>query len=127
MENKFLVKLYNGTPHSINIIQGATLDSTDRKWKGGEIIQIFPPNGMLSAKINSIQTGVLNGLIPVFSKEIVDCQELPIGFDYYIVSVLYATAYKAKYGNTDKLLVVADPVMSEDGKTFIGCTGLATF
>ncbi len=29
--------------------------------------------------------------------------------------------------NTDKLLVVADPVMSEDGKTFIGCTGLATF
>lgn len=125
--DKFLVKLYNGTPHSINIIKGATLDSTDRKWKGGEIIQIFPPNGMLSAKINSIQTDMLNGLIPVFSKEIVDCQELLEGFDYYIVSVLYATAYKAKYGNTDKLLVVADPVMSEDGKTFVGCTGLATF
>ena len=125
--NKFLVKLYNGTPHNINIIRGAVLDSTDRKWKGGEVIQVIPSDGMLSAKINSIQTGVLNGLIPVFSKEIVDCQELPIGFDYYIVSVLYATAYKAKYGNTDKLLVVADPVMSEDGKTFIGCTGLATF
>ena len=125
--DKFLIKLYNGTPHSITIVKGAMLDSKDRKWKGGEIIQTFPPNGMLSAKINSIQTGTLNGLIPVFSKEIVDCQELPEGFDYYIVSVLYATAYKAKYGNTDKLLVVADPVMSEDGKTFVGCTGLATF
>lgn len=124
--DKFLVKLYNGTPHSINIIKGATLDSTDRKWKGGEVVQVIPSDGMLSAKINTVQTGTI-GDIPVFSKQIQDCQELPEGFDYYIVSVLYATAYKAKYGNTDKLLVVADPVMSEDGKTFRGCTGLATF
>ena len=94
--DKFLVKLYNGTPYAINIIQGATLDCTDRKWKGGEIIQIFPSNGMLSAKINSIQTGVLNGLIPVFSKEIVNCKELPEGFNYYNVSVLYTTAYNSK-------------------------------
>ena len=124
--NKFLVKLYNGTPHNINIIKGAVLDSTDRKWKGGEVIQVIPSDGMLSAKINSAQTSTI-GDIPVFSKQIQDCQDLPEGYDYYIVSVLYATAYKAKYNNTDKLLVVADPVMTEDGKTFLGCTGLAIF
>lgn len=45
--------------------------------------------------------------------------------DYVVVSALYASAVRATGGDTSRLLLVADPVMTPDGKTFLGCRGLA--
>lgn len=119
MENTEL-KVYNGTPHQINIISGATLDSTDRKWKGGELILSIPSDGMLNAKIETIEVSSI-GKIPMFDKKIVGCDALPSGYDIYIVSQLFSVAYK---GDRKGLYTVADPVMSDDGTKFIGCRGL---
>jgi len=88
------MKIYNGTPHSINVIKGSTFDPTIRKFIGGELVKSIPSNAVLNAKINTVEVNPIDD-IPVFDKEITGYDPLPEGYDIYIVSVFYATAYKA--------------------------------
>jgi len=79
---------------------------------------------MLSAEIVTEEMFYIDA-IPTYEKNIIGCDPLPEGYDFYIVSALYATAHgQTEAGN---IYVVADPVMSDDGATFRGCRGLAKF
>lgn len=79
--------------------------------------------GMLNAKIETKDAPSLDD-IPMFDKEIVACDPIPSDGNFHVVSALYASAARKMGYDTSRLLLVADPVMSEDGKTFIGCRGL---
>lgn len=119
----------NLTPHDVNIINNSEFSPEIRKYvyrEGSTPNITIPSEGMLNAKINTIPGPEIDG-IPTFKKEIVGCDPLPeLGpDDYVIVSALYASAVRATGGDTSKLLLVADPVMTPDGKTFLGCRGLA--
>lgn len=123
------MNILNFTPHEICIIKNASFNSTIRKWTapdGTEPSMVIKSSGVLSANINTITNGDIAG-IPLFTKNIEGCNEIPDWVkddDYVIVSALYASAYRATHDDCSKLLLVADPVMSEDGKTFLGCRGL---
>lgn len=118
-------KVYNGTPHELNIVQGATFSPSIRKFVGGDVVRTIPSDGALNAQIKTAEVFDESG-IPTFSKEILGCDEYPQEYDIVIVSALYASAYRAKYGTVPKSMrLVADPVMTDDGKTFRGCCGLA--
>lgn len=117
-------KVYNGTPHEINIVQGATFSPSIRKFVGGEVVRTIPSDGALNAQIKTVE--IPGEELPTFSKEILGCDEYPEDYDIVIVSALYASAYRAKHGTAPKSMrLVADPVMTDDGKTFRGCRGLA--
>jgi len=118
------LNIFNGTPHAINIVSGSSFNPSIRKWTGGEILLSIPSNGMLNAKIDVEELSPLGG-IPVFGKKINGCDPLPQGYDLYIVSALYSSAFIKTGESTHGVYTVADPVMSEDGATFIGCRGLA--
>ena len=123
------MSIYNYTPHAVNIINDATFNQNIRKYTapdGTEPSKIIPSSGVLNAKIDTIEDGNIDGA-PIYRKSIIGCDELPElkDGDYVIVSALYASAYRATHKDTSKLLLVADPVMTEDGKTFLGCRGLA--
>jgi hypothetical protein len=119
----------NFTPHEVNIIRTCTFSPEIRKYvapEGTTPDTTIPSEGMLNAKIDTVPGPEIDG-IPTFTKKIVGCDPLPeLGpDDFVIVSALYASALRATGGDTCKLLLVADPVMSPDGKTFLGCRGLA--
>lgn len=121
--------IYNFTPHDVNVIRNAEYSPEIRKFTapaGTEPSITIKSSGVLNARISTVTNGELED-VPLFSKEIQGCDELPElnDGDYVIVSALYASAYRATHEDCSKLLLVADPVMSEDGKTFLGCRGLA--
>jgi len=120
--------IINNTPHSINIINPEDIhfDSTIRKYvapAGTEPAITIPSSGILNAKINTANTKPIEG-IPCFDKEIINCDPLPDDGNIHIVSALYASAAAKAGMDMSRIMLVADPVMSEDGKTFIGCRGL---
>lgn len=121
-------RIYNGTPHAINIVTGAVFKAEIRKYvipEGKEVTVVasIPSDGVLSAKIDTVDLPDIDG-IPVYGKSIVGCDPLPEGYDLYIVSALYASAVRAQGGDTSKLYTVADPVYTEDGRTILGCRGI---
>lgn len=121
--------IINNTPHSINIVNPEDIhfDSTIRKYTapaGTEPSMVIPSSGVLNAKINTTATTPVEG-IPCFDKEIVSCDPLPDDGNIHIVSALYASAAAKAGMDMSRIMLVSDPVMSEDGKTFIGCRGLA--
>lgn len=123
--------IINMTPHSINVISpdDVTFDSSIRKWTAPADttpVASIPSSGILNAKIDTVPGDPIDG-IPTFVKNIVGCDPLPtLGpDDFVIVSALFASAFRAMGGDCSRLLLVADPVMSSDGKTFVGCRGLA--
>lgn len=118
------LKIFNGTPHAINIVEGAVFNPSTRKYTGGVIVETIPSNGMLNAKIETIDLPKI-GNIPIYGKKISGCDPLPEGYDMYIVSALYSSAIQKSGADISKVYTVSDPVMSEDGNTFIGCRGLA--
>lgn len=118
------MKVYNGTPHSINVVAGATFNPSIRKHVGGEVVFSIPSNGMLNATMQSKVMPEINGIIPVFDKSIIGLDALPEGYDVYIVSALYSSAAKKAGMDMTKLYTVADPVYTEDGNSFIGCRGI---
>lgn len=130
------MKIYNGTPHAVSIVANGVFCAPIRKWvvENGvepEVVASIPSDGVLSAKIETIEGQFMDGVpilamddIPVFHKEIMGCDPLPDGYEVYIVSALYASAYRKVYGNTDRLYTVADPVYSEDGRTILGSRGI---
>ena len=77
---------------------------------------------MLNAKIETEQVENIHS-IPVFVKQFKGMDIIPEGYDIYIVSALFASAYN-KAGGGMALFTVADPVYTEDGNSFIGCRGI---
>ena len=119
-------RIYNGVAHDINIVSGATLDTSIRKFVGGEVTQTIPKMVMLNAAIDTQEVGEING-IPVFEMTVGSCDSLPEGYDVYVVSPIYAQAYVAANGPDSRLFTVGMPVMSDDGKTFRGCRGIVRY
>lgn len=118
-----MTKIFNGTPHAINVVVGATFKPSIRKFTGGSVSHSIPSNGMLNAKIETVTLPDIEG-VPVFNKQFSGVDSLPEGYDIYIVSALYASAAKAAGMDMSKIYTVSDPVMSDDGQTFIGCRGI---
>ena len=121
-------KIFNGTPHPVNIIKNGVSNPVIRKIVipadvEPEIIMSIPSNGMLSAKIDSVQAEPIDG-IPVFGKKVAGCDPIPEGYDIVIVSALFVSAARAVGQATDRLYTVADPVYSPDGRTILGCRGI---
>ena len=120
--------IINNTPHPINVInpEDIRFDATIRKYvapAGTEPVITIPSSGILNAKINTANTEPIED-IPCFDKEIINCDPLPDDGNIHIVSALYASAAAKAGMDMSRIMLVADPVMSEDGKTFIGCRGL---
>lgn len=119
------MKIYVAVPHDIIIVAGAEFAPAIRKYIGGEVIKTLSSDGVLNAKIETKLSSTEDG-IPVFEKEVIGCDQYPEGYDMVVVSALYASAYRKVHGNVPaSMRLVADPVMSDDGKTFRGCRGLA--
>ena len=125
------MRIVNLTPHSINIISPDDYTSNPAirklvaKADVTPVAQI-PSSGVASASINTVEAESING-IPTVKKEIVGVDELPVFEEdtIYIVSALYATAYKRIHPDADvKLYTVADPVYTEDGRTILGSKGI---
>jgi hypothetical protein len=128
MEGMFMERIYNGTPHVINICINSEWNSDIRKFVvadgvESEIISSIASSGVLSAKINTIEGTPINE-IPVFSKEIAGCDPLPEGYDIYIVSSLYASAARMVGLDMSKIYTIADPIYSADGRTILGSRGI---
>lgn len=120
--------MINNTPHEINIIDPKDIhfDPVIRKYvaPGGTTpIITIPSSGILNARISTVDSDPIDG-IPVFDKKIEGCDPLPNDNEIHIVSALYASAAAKSDIDMNRIMLVADPVMSEDGKTFIGCRGL---
>lgn len=119
-------KIYNGTPHAINIVKGATKDPKIRKYVGGEVILSIPSDGMLNADIATYPGSFING-IPTFEKRAKGVDPLPEGYDIYLVSALYASAAAKNGIDMSKIYTVSDPVYTPDGNSFIGCLGICAY
>lgn len=116
-------KIYNGTPHAINVVENSTFNASIRKYIGGDVVLSIPSNGMLNAKINAVDLPAIDG-IPCFSKSFSGVDNLPEGYDIYIVSALYASAAQKAGMDMSKIFTVSDPVYTEDGNSFLGCRGI---
>lgn len=119
------VKIFNGTPHPINVVTNVTYKEDIRKYVSDnpQIVKSIPSNGVLSARIETVEGNTIEG-IPTFKKKIVGCDPIPEGYDIIIVSALYVSAARAMGWDTSRLYTVADPVYSLDGKTILGCRGI---
>jgi len=118
-----MTKIFNGTPHPINIVEGATFNPQIRKWVGGQVVRVIPSNGMLNAKMSVVDLPSTDG-IPTFGKSFEGVDALPDGFDIFIVSALFSSAMQKMGADMSKIFTIGDPVMSEDGNTFVGCRGI---
>lgn len=119
-----MTKIFNGTPHAINVVENSVFNPAIRKYTGGTVVLSIPSNGMLNAKVSTVELPTVDG-IPVFSKGFSGVDPLPEGYDMYIVSAMYASA-ALRQGNIymNNIYTVADPVYTEDGNSFIGCRGI---
>lgn len=121
--------LINNTPHVINIIDPKDIhfDSSIRKYVASADVKpivVIPSSGTLNAKISTVDTDPVDG-VPCFDKCIAGCDPLPDDGNIHIVSALYASAAAKSGMDMSRIMLVADPVMTDDGKTFLGCRGLA--
>ena len=71
------MKIFNGTPHEINVVVGATFDSDLRKYIGGDVAATLPSDGALNANIDTIEVAPVDG-VPVFDKKINGYDALPL-------------------------------------------------
>jgi hypothetical protein len=121
--------IINLTPHSLTIVDPAstTFNADIRKnvcTGDPVVIATIPSAGVASAKIATVADDKI-GDVPVFRKQITGCDPLPdIPDAVFVVSALYASAYRQVNGNTDRLYTVADPVYSADGRTILGSLGI---
>lgn len=120
--------IINNTPHPVNIIDSKDIhfDSAIRKWVAAADIKpviSIPSSGVLNAKISTVDAGHVDG-IPCFDKHIDGCDPLPDDGNVHIVSALFASAAAKSGMDMSRIVLVADPVMTPDGKTFLGCRGL---
>ncbi len=126
---RIMSKIFNGTPHPITVLSDSCITYREdiRKYVcSGELVVVaeIPSHGVLSAKMDTVEVGRV-GDIPVFAKKITGCDPIPEGYDIVVVSALYATAAKTAGLDTSRLYTIGDPVYSEDGRTILGCRGIA--
>ena len=119
-----MTKIFNGTPHSINIVKDAVFNPDIRKYIGGTVVLSISSNGMLNANVKTVDLYPISNDIPVFGKLFIGVDSLPDGYDVYIVSAMYASAAKADGIDMKNVFTVADPVYTDDGNSFVGCRGL---
>ena len=141
-----MTKIFNGTPHAINVVENSVFNPSIRKYTGGSIVLSITSNVMLNAKISSITLPsivladdlfteeyddcgniVLNkhyAEIPVVGKSFTGIDPLPEGYDIYIVSALYSSAAIKAGMDMSKIYTVSDPVYTDDGNSFLGCRGI---
>jgi hypothetical protein len=123
------MKIYNATPHTISIISRSDCEFVEASRKFVAFtppipVLVIPSSGMKSVFFETIQKeNNIENIIPGFEKKIVGIEELPDGYDIYIVSALYASAYKVK-GGDKAIFTVADPVYKPDNNMIIGCLGI---
>ncbi len=112
-------KIFNGTPHSINIIDPSSVvfDEKNRKYVSANpiIVKTIMSDGLLNARLEKRTGEKINGEISTVTTKVVTVDNLPDGYDYYIVSALYLGAAKACGKDTGKFLTIGDPVYSVDG------------
>ena len=113
--------------HDIVIYQGAWLDTTIRKYRGGVPVAIIPFAGkMLSAKVSQAAADPINidgvEIATRTAQQFTSVDPLPKGYDYYIVSAMYVAACRAVGVSTDHLLTIDGTVVDDNGRV-IGCTG----
>lgn len=126
-------KIMNLTPHPLTIIaeEDCVLNRVIRKWVVNKdnvtpIAQV-PSYGVVSARTDTKHMDPING-IPVMKKDITSVDPLPKTDDpdtVFVVSVLYANAYKRLYPKSAvNLYTIADPVYTADGRTVLGSRGI---
>lgn len=120
--------ILNFTPHQISVFgaNDVVFDPSIRKnvvKDGAQPVASIPSSGMLSAKIATVADGAING-IPVFRKTVTGIDALPDGDSLCIVSALFATAAQQQGLDLSRIVTVADPVFSADGRTVLGCLGI---
>lgn len=125
----------NTLPHDINIVTDYIFDAKIRKFIGHTNNYTYPSVSknenskykILNAHIETIYTETIDN-IPIFTKQIIDCDPFPEvnNDDIVIVSALYASAFYHKFNYyPPQMYLVADPVMNiNDTSKFLGCRGL---
>lgn len=110
------MKIYNGTPHTISIINpnDVTYHPEQRKYIVKEDYEnstqdIFS-HGILNAYMSEKEE-VNHPLLPLVKRaRFTHVDPLPENFDLYIVSQMYRSAYVEMGISTDNLACVCDPV-----------------
>lgn len=118
------IKIFNGTAHDINIVEGAEYSPEIRKWTGGEVCRTIPRDTPLNMHIDSFYVRNVAG-IPIFRKRIAGIRPLPEGYDIYVVSTGYAMAHGQTEDN--KIYVVSDTVVDQKTGRILGCRGLQLY
>lgn len=131
------MRIWNFTPHAINIVEGCTYDMKIRKYvySGSEgkylIKKALSSDGVLNAKLGaSDKPATFVEGIPVWEKYIKGIDEIPENVaddDIIVVSALYASAYNKCNGRDPRLYTVSDPVYVEDSDgnfKIVGCRGI---
>jgi hypothetical protein len=130
MEILFM-KVFNGTAHQVNIYSIEQCDGSDpRKLIVGEgetPLYTIPAGTNLNCVKDNKATPKGDFPFPVKGAvEFTDVDPLPSGYDIYIVSNLYRSAYAELKGDTRKLATVDGVVYSDPANPRpCGCLGLA--
>ena len=126
-----MTNVFNGTPHSICIYAkvDATYVASQRKYivtDGATPMLVIPPSGnLLNAKTENAPTPDTDYGVPVVGAvQFTAYDDMPEGYDLYVVSNMYRSAVQSLGGFTDNLATVSDTVYSESIKP-VGCLCLA--
>lgn len=125
------MKVFNGTAHQINIFSLEQCDQSDPRkllvLEGQEPVYTVPAGTNLNCVKGNADIDASGFPFPVKGAvEFTGVDPLPDGFDVYIVSNLYRSAYQAVVGDTSMLATV-DGVVYQDraNPRPCGCLGLA--
>lgn len=114
-----MANIFNGSSHSINIIE---IDSSSIMFDGAsgkhiawnvKVVTKIPSDGTLTWRSETKSAETIDG-IPT-ETSVVSVDELPEGYDYYIVSTSYLAAARICGKDTSNLLTVGELIYSADG------------
>ncbi len=125
------LSIYNGTAHEITIFatEDTSLSKDGRKLllkEGAVPIVRIEAGTNLNCSKKNLEPPTLNTKIPVVGAIVFDgVDPLPSGYDLYVVSNLYRSAYKELVGDTSKLATINGAVYQTAQDTRpVGCAGL---
>lgn len=128
-----MTSIYNATAHAINFYDKSDVefDISQRKYISavGATPIYSVAKGILPANcktVNAPTPSIENCPVPVVGAvQFTGYDELPEGYDLYIVSNFYRSAVQALGGDTSKLATVTDTVYSAGDIKPCGCLALA--
>ncbi len=128
-----MLKIYNGTQHNIVFYSKDDCTSIENGRKlilneGAEPIFTIEPGTNLNCTKSNADAPTLDSSVPLVGAVIfTDADELPNGYDLYVVSNLYRSAVKELGGDTSKLATVSGTVYKGQANEYkpCGCTELA--